>query len=106
MLPDERPDIIPQGLEADIPYLGAEEVVDEVLTLLARLDKDRIETEESLKKEKNRVKMLGSEIDQLAEKRRLNLPAAVQAGTDSIFLFILHQYYFILKFILLFYIFV
>ncbi|XP_013420633.1 coiled-coil domain-containing protein 178 isoform X2 [Lingula anatina] len=80
---DDRPDIMPQGLQADIPYLGAEEVVDEVMTLIARLEKDRIDTEDMLKKEKERVRTLNHKIDMLAEKRSVDLPAAVQGEHEA-----------------------
>jgi hypothetical protein len=64
----------------DIPYLGAEDVIDEVITLLARLENDRIETEKTLKNEKERVVRLNNKIDNLCLRRMTELPAIVQRG--------------------------
>lgn len=64
----------------DIPYLGAEDVIEEVITLLARLENDRIETEKGLKNEKDRVVRLNNKIDNLCLRRMTELPAIVQRG--------------------------
>ena len=63
-----------------IPYLGAEDVIEEVMTLLARLENDRLETEEALVREKERVIRLGAKIDHFCTQRMVDLPAAVQRG--------------------------
>ena len=67
-------------VEFEIPYLGAEDVIDEVITLLAKLENDRRETKRNLKQEKERVEMLSSRIDHLSEQRLQALPEAVQNG--------------------------
>ncbi|XP_006822410.1 uncharacterized protein LOC102808581 [Saccoglossus kowalevskii] len=74
--------IMPPGLEmeieAEIPTLGAEEVIDETVTLLGRLETDRRDTADRLEEEKKRSDMLRARIDKLAEKRMYELPLAVQ----------------------------
>ena len=66
----------------EVPYLGAEEVIDEVMTLLGRLETDRQDTEAALKKEKERAKMLRIKIDNVSMKRMEEYPKAVQTGKD------------------------
>lgn len=66
--------------EGNIPYLGAEEAVQEVMTLLARLENDRQETEKSLEREKERVLRLGAKIDYHCQRRMKELPEVVQKG--------------------------
>ena len=67
-------------LDEDLPKLGAEEVIDEVVTLLGRLETDRQDTEGALEKEKQRVHWLQGRIDSLANRRLVELPKAVQKG--------------------------
>lgn len=67
----------------DIPYLGAEDVIEEVITLLARLENDRIETEKGLKNEKDRVVRLNNKIDNLCLRRMTELPAIVQREHEA-----------------------
>ena len=67
-----------EGLE--IPFLGAEDVIEEVITLMARLENDRLETEGSLRREKERVVRLNDRIDNLCLKRMRELPSIVQRG--------------------------
>lgn len=69
--------------DEELPQLGAEEVIDEVVTLLGRLESDRQDTEDSLEKEKKRVVWLQGKIDRLAQKRLVELPKAVQKGRIS-----------------------
>ena len=57
-------------------------VIDGVLSLLNRMEKDCLATEQALEKERSRVLNLYDEIDRLAYQRMHNLPAAVQRGTD------------------------
>lgn len=76
-------DIEQQG-GLDIPYLGAEDVIEEVITLLARLENDRIETEKGLKNEKDRVVRLNNKIDNLCLRRMTELPAIVQRGKKNV----------------------
>lgn len=64
----------------DIPYLGAEDVIEEVITLLARLENDRVETEKTLKNEQERVVRLNNKIDNLCLRRMTELPSIVQRG--------------------------
>ncbi len=73
----------PSLVEYEIPYLGAEDVIDEVITLLAKLENDRRETKKTLKDEKKRTEMLSSKIDNLSEQRLQALPEAVQKGKMS-----------------------
>lgn len=60
--------------------LPGHEIVDEVLTLLGRLETDRVNTQQMLVKERERVQQLGKSIDQHACKRMHELPNAVQKG--------------------------
>ena len=60
--------------------LPGHDITDEVLTLLGRLETDRVNTEQMLKNERERVKQLGNSIDQLACRRMQELPNAVQRG--------------------------
>lgn len=55
--------------DEELPQLGAEEAIDEVVTLLGRLESDRQDTEDSLEKEKKRVVWLQGKIDRLAQKK-------------------------------------
>lgn len=55
-----------------------EDVIEETITLLARLEKDRQDTLESLISERDRVKLLSQRIDRLALERMICLPLAVQ----------------------------
>ena len=71
-------------VEFEIPYLGAEDVIDEVITLLAKLETDRQDTKKNLQKEKERVNTLSSKIDNLSEQRLHTLPEAVQSGKNTI----------------------
>ncbi|KAL4236342.1 hypothetical protein ACF0H5_004729 [Mactra antiquata] len=68
----------PAPVKDATPYLGAEEVINETLTLLARLENDRQETEKALKKEKERVIILGAKIDNLCQKRIQEFPVVIQ----------------------------
>ena len=77
-------EIVGDGLASyTVPYLGAEEVLDEVITLLARLETERQETEEKIKEERRRVKVLAEKIDQLSQLALEELPMAVQRGEHS-----------------------
>lgn len=66
--------------EADVPYLGAEDVIEEVMTLLARLDNDRQLTQEKLKNERSKVQKLEDRMEALGMKRLVDLPQLVQQG--------------------------
>ena len=76
---------LPEELMFDVPYLGAEEVIDEVLALLARLENDRRGARVNLEKETGRIKMLQGRIDQLAMTRMAEFPDAVQRGREFSF---------------------
>ncbi|XP_050402301.1 coiled-coil domain-containing protein 178 [Patella vulgata] len=81
---DESIDIVePVDDEAALPYLGAEDVVEEIITLLARLEKDRQETEAEWKREKGKVSLLTQKIDGLCLKRLRELPAIVQREHEA-----------------------
>ena len=69
-----------QESSTDIPYLGAEQVVEEVITLLAKLENDRQQSVTHYKAQREKVKKLSARIDALAERRLDMLPAAVQNG--------------------------
>ncbi|XP_071485691.1 coiled-coil domain-containing protein 178-like [Diadema antillarum] len=64
--------------EEPVPHLGAEEVIDEVVTLLGRLETDRADTEGLFQKEKVRVEWLQGKIDRISQKRLYELPRVVQ----------------------------
>ncbi|XP_033123693.1 coiled-coil domain-containing protein 178-like isoform X2 [Anneissia japonica] len=64
--------------EEEVPNIGAEVVIDEVVTLLGRLETDRMDTEKTFYKEKQRVIWLRERIDKLANHRMQELPKAVQ----------------------------
>lgn len=66
-----------------LPYLGAEDVLDEVVTLLARLENDRIEILQSLVNEKQKVVKLNEKIDHLCLVRMRELPIAVQKEHEA-----------------------
>ncbi|KAL3868233.1 hypothetical protein ACJMK2_041064 [Sinanodonta woodiana] len=66
-----------------IPYLGAEEVVDEVITLMARLENDRQETVNALEREKERVITLGNKIDDISLQKLRDLPKAVELEHEA-----------------------
>ena len=76
--------------ETEIPYLGAEEVVDEVITLLAKLERDRQDTLDTLHSERDRVSMLGGKIDSLAARRITELPLSVQKGEKCVIYVLSH----------------
>lgn len=63
-----------------IPYLGAQEVIEEVITLLAELETDRRETQERYIKETLRADWLQRKIDELQLHRLQKLPVLVQRG--------------------------
>ena len=60
--------------------MGADDVIEEVIVLLAKLETDRLESRTALQKERDRGKTLREKIDTLAEDRLFNLPKAVQKG--------------------------
>lgn len=66
-----------------LPYLGAEDVLDEVVTLLARLENDRVEILKSLENEKEKVVRLNDKIDHLCLVRMRELPIAVQREHEA-----------------------
>ena len=59
------------------------DVVEEVIRLLARMEDDRLSTQEMLVNERHRVNKLRSLIDGLAFQRLTDLPSAVQKGMDT-----------------------
>ena len=56
------------------------EVIEEVITLLGRMESDRHSTQDALVNERERVQRLRDEIDAQAYKRMHDLPLAVQRG--------------------------
>eukprot|EP00057_Strongylocentrotus_purpuratus_P005193 XP_003730402.1 PREDICTED: uncharacterized protein LOC100894094 [Strongylocentrotus purpuratus] len=69
--------------EETVPHLGAEEVIDEVVTLLGRLETDRGDTDELFKKEQVRVGWLQGKIDRISQKRLYELPKVVQQEHEA-----------------------
>ncbi|XP_070555830.1 coiled-coil domain-containing protein 178-like [Ptychodera flava] len=69
--------------EEELPQLGAEEVIDEVVVLLGRLETDRCDSEAMYQEERRRSAMLSARIDKLAEKRLHELPLAVQKEHEA-----------------------
>ncbi|XP_077991434.1 uncharacterized protein LOC144445672 [Glandiceps talaboti] len=69
--------------EEEVPKLGAEDVIDEVVVLLGRLETDRGDSQSMLEEEKKRSAMLSARIDKLAEKRMYELPLAVQQEHEA-----------------------
>ncbi|KAK2574373.1 Coiled-coil domain-containing protein 178 [Acropora cervicornis] len=59
------------------------DVIEEVISLLGRMESDRVTTEETLAKEKERVQSLRDEIDSKAKKRLHDLPLAVQREHEA-----------------------
>ncbi|XP_028391567.1 coiled-coil domain-containing protein 178-like isoform X2 [Dendronephthya gigantea] len=59
------------------------DVVDEVMKLLKRMEDDRLSTQQMLVNERQRVSHLGTQIDEFAFKRLLELPVAVQREHES-----------------------
>ncbi|KAK3584816.1 hypothetical protein CHS0354_006233 [Potamilus streckersoni] len=72
-----------RGDDYKIPYLGAEEVVDEVITLMARLENDRQEMLKALEREKERVITLGNKIDEISLQKLTDLPKAVELEHEA-----------------------
>lgn len=60
------------------------EVIEEVITLLGRMESDRLSTQDTLVNERERVQRLRDEIDAQAYKRMHDLPLAVQRGKCNI----------------------
>ena len=75
----------PTTTSSEAPYLGIEDVAEEVILLLARLESDRQETLKQLYGERDRVKMLKHRIHSLAEQKLVQLPVAVQKGWSTFF---------------------
>lgn len=61
------------------------DVIEEVISLLGRMESDRISTQDALVKERERVQKLRDEIDAQAYKRMHDLPLAVQRGKYRLF---------------------
>ena len=64
----------------ELPYLGAQDVIDEVITLLARLENDRQITYDSYLQEIARANKLIEKIDELQLRKLREMPALVQRG--------------------------
>ncbi|XP_005098448.1 coiled-coil domain-containing protein 178 [Aplysia californica] len=67
----------------EIPYLGAQDVIDEVITLLARLESDRQDTQENYMKEIEKAEKLRQKIDEWQLKRMRELPSLVQREHEA-----------------------
>ena len=58
-------------------------MIEEVISLLGRMESDRLSTQDALVKERERVQKLRDEIDAQAYKRMHDLPLAVQRGKGN-----------------------
>lgn len=67
----------------ELPHLGAGDVIDEVVALLAKLECERCEVLEALMRERRRSELLKVKISEFCKKRLVDLPKAVQAGVCS-----------------------
>ncbi|XP_071807760.1 coiled-coil domain-containing protein 178-like [Asterias amurensis] len=76
-------DIAARDIEDEIPHLGAEEIIDEVMILLGRLETDRYDAQSLYDKECKRVKWLQAKIDKLAARRMYELPREVQKEHEA-----------------------
>ena len=63
-----------------LPHLGAGDVIDEVVALLAKLECERFEVLEALQRERRRSQVLKLKINEFCKRRLVDLPKAVQAG--------------------------
>lgn len=70
----------PHTIADELPYLGGMEVIEEVYSLISRLESDRVETEHLLFSEKQKGRTLQRKIDDLANRRAVEFPLAVQTG--------------------------
>ena len=69
---------------AEMPFPKEHDVIEEVISLLGRMESDRLSTQDALVKERERVQKLRDEIDMQAYKRMHDLPLAVQKGKYSL----------------------
>ena len=69
--------------EIEAAQIEAEDVVREVITLLAKLENDRRESKKCLELERKKVQMLSSTVDAMLEQRLHTLPEEVQRGEIS-----------------------
>ncbi|RUS92112.1 hypothetical protein EGW08_000136 [Elysia chlorotica] len=67
----------------ELPYLGAQDVIDEVITLLARLENDRQVTYDSYLEEIARANKLIERIDELQLRKMREMPALVQREHEA-----------------------
>ena len=67
-------------------------MIDEIMTLLARLENNRQETEAAYEREKERVIRLANKIDSHCQRRITELPAVVQKGMHIFSLGALYSY--------------
>ena len=67
-----------------LPHLGAGDVIDEVVALLAKLECERFEVLEALQRERRRSQVLKLKINEFCKRRLVDLPKAVQAGEQDI----------------------
>ena len=59
-------------------------MIDEVKTLIGRLESDRNQTIKAYQREVERVKLLQIQVDKVEQKRLYILPKAVQLGTCAL----------------------
>ncbi|XP_020616099.1 coiled-coil domain-containing protein 178-like [Orbicella faveolata] len=68
---------------AEMPVPKEYDVIEEVISLLGRMESDRLSTQDALVKERERVQKLRDEIDTQAYKRMHDLPLAVQREHEA-----------------------
>ncbi|PAA54657.1 hypothetical protein BOX15_Mlig015820g2, partial [Macrostomum lignano] len=78
-----QPNFVYYEDDPGVPYLGAEEVVQEVMQLMVKLENDRLQAEEDIRLERGKVIELASRIDRLSEAKLLQMPVAVQAEHEA-----------------------
>ncbi|XP_076463347.1 coiled-coil domain-containing protein 178-like [Babylonia areolata] len=74
---------VEQDMGLDIPYLGAEDVIEEVITLLARLEMDRQNTQLRFQQEMETAVTLKKKTDDLCLRRLRELPLLVQREHEA-----------------------
>lgn len=82
---------IKEESDIEVPYLGADDVINEVLILLARLELDRQEIHKEYIKETEKVFTLQKKVDDLCLRRLKDLPVLVQRGRSRYYSSLCHH---------------
>ena len=82
----DRPDTTQSSEKANsaVSHLGYD-LVEEIVRLFGRMEDDRLVTQKMLSSERKKVERLRTKIDQLAFKRLVELPVAIQTGMNKSF---------------------